>query len=52
MCFIISERLKEILNVQFSVVGSNCRRMEEQAWVNFIDFLDDCEGTFMKNKKK
>jgi len=36
--------LKDLVVVNFSVEGSSLRRAEEQAWVNFADFLDECEG--------
>ena len=36
--------LKGLLQVQFSDVGSNKRQIEEQAWIYFCDFLDECEG--------
>lgn len=35
--------LKDLVVVNFSVEGSSLRRAEEQAWVNFADFLDECE---------
>ena len=39
-----ADELKSLVRVQFSEEGSNLRRMEEAAWINFLDFLDDCEG--------
>ena len=40
----IADKLKSLVHVQFSEEGSNVRKMEEQAWINFLDFLDECEG--------
>lgn len=41
------ECLKSLLHVLFAVKGSDLRREEEQAYVHFVDFLDECSG--MKN---
>ena len=30
--------------IEFSEEGHNMRSKEEQAWVHFGDFLDECEG--------
>ena len=39
------EALKSVFKtVTYSESGSKHRRGEEQAWINFVDFLDDCEG--------
>lgn len=32
--------------VKLSDRGSNLRGKEEQSWVHFCDFLDECEGKF------
>ena len=37
-------KLKDLVAVKFSVAGSSLRPAEEQAWVNFSDFLDECDG--------
>ncbi len=29
--------------VSYSESGSRYRGAEEQAWIHFVDFLDDCE---------
>ena len=36
--------LKSLLQTEFSEESSNQRRVEEQAWINPVDFLDECEG--------
>ena len=36
--------LKALVETEFSEEGSNQRYAEEQAWINFVDFLDECEG--------
>ncbi len=40
----ITVQLKQLLKVTFSVVGCSKRPKEEQAWIFFGDFLDECEG--------
>ena len=42
--FCYSDDLKTLVNVEFSDEGSNMRKKEEQAWVHFVDFLDECDG--------
>ena len=39
-----SDGLKDILLVQFADKGSNERRSQEQAYMHFLDFLDECSG--------
>ena len=29
---------------KYSESGSKYRSAEEQTWINFVDFLDECEG--------
>ena len=36
--------LKDMVTVKYSVGGSSLKVAEEQAWVHFGDFLDECEG--------
>lgn len=36
--------LKNALNFKFSEEGSNKLPDEKQAYVNFVDFLDECDG--------
>ena len=38
------DNFKSLLQTEFSEEGSNQHRVEEQAWINFVDFLDECEG--------
>lgn len=38
------DAIKELLHVRFEAEGSNARQEEIQTWVNFGDFLDECEG--------
>ena len=39
-------QLRDMLVPVFSEKGSNKRVKEEQAFIYFIDFLDECEGTY------
>ena len=39
------ELLKGIFTVVYSPLGTNTKSAEEQAWVHFGDFLDECEGS-------
>lgn len=34
-------------SVVYSESGSNYRSAEEQTWINFVDFLDECEGNLI-----
>ena len=43
---IFSEELKSLFFVRYSEEGHNRRPAELQAWVNFCDFLDGCEGAY------
>ena len=38
------EEFKDLLVVNFSDRGSSFYHLEQQAWVHFIDFLDECDG--------
>ena len=42
--YALIEILKDLLTVEYSAAGSNQRAAEEQSWVHFGDFLDECEG--------
>ena len=46
MCLmtLYAERMKSLFKVKFSEKGSNVRAMEEQTYVFFVDFMDECEG--------
>ena len=44
MNIISTEFLRDLVTVQYSAKGSHTYTMEQQAWINFIDFLDACEG--------
>ena len=33
--------------MEYSEKGSHAYELEQQAWINFIDFLDDCAGMFI-----
>ena len=37
--------MKTLFKVKFSEKGSNVRAKEEQTYVFFVDFMDECEGT-------
>lgn len=39
-----AETLKAILTKEYSEKGSRYRPAEEQAYIYFVDFLDECEG--------
>ena len=40
-----AEVLKNVLKcIMYSEKGSKYRNAEEQTWINFVDFLDECEG--------
>ena len=41
--FTTSETLKQVFKIEFSTKGSNLRSREEQAYVFFCDFLDECD---------
>lgn len=43
-CFIYIDFIKEFLRVSFSDKDSDIRAIEEQAYMHFVNFLDDCEG--------
>ena len=43
--YIFTDKLKGIFKINFSEKGSNKRSFEEQAYIYFIDFIDECEGT-------
>ena len=34
------------MTVLFAEKGSNLRKQQEQAYIHFIDFLDECSGKF------
>ncbi len=40
----MTDDLKELFKVSFSEEGCIAREKEEQAWIHFGDFLDECEG--------
>ena len=42
-----AERMKSLFKAKFSEKGSNVRAMEEQTYVFFVDFMDECEGMIM-----
>lgn len=37
--------LKDLFKITYSEEGRIRRPLEEQAWIHFCAFLDDCEGT-------
>ena len=39
-----ADDLKRLVSVEFSEDGSNLRKREEQAWIHFLDFLDEGDG--------
>lgn len=41
--------MKNLFMVEFSDKGCNHRQEEEQAYVHFIDFMDECEGIYAVN---
>ena len=42
--FSYSEVFKDLVVVKYSEQGSSFYPFEQQAWVHFIDFLDECAG--------
>ena len=42
-----TERMKSVFKVKFSDKGSNIRAKEEQTYVLFVDFMDECEGIYV-----
>ena len=36
--------LRDLVTVDYSAKSSRTYALEQQAWINFIDFLDECEG--------
>ena len=38
--------LKTLFHIEFGFEGSNDRAKEEQTWVYFGDFLDECDGNY------
>ena len=36
--------IEKFAHCEYSAAGSNQRAAEEQSWVYFGDFLDECEG--------
>lgn len=43
---LVVDQVKQLFLVKFSDAGSNFRKEEEQTWIHFIDFLDECEGKY------
>lgn len=39
-----AERMKSLLKVKFSEKGSNVQAKEEQTYVLFVDFKDECKS--------
>ncbi len=39
-----TEYLKNLFSVKYSDKGSVYRPAEEQTYINYVDFLDECEG--------
>lgn len=46
---ITRDGLKALFTVLFSEKGSNELKAQEQAYVHFLDFLDECSGMFTMN---
>ena len=36
--------MKNLFSVKYSDKGSEYRPAEEQTYINYVDFLDECEG--------
>ena len=43
--------MKSALNFQFSDKGANLLPAEKQAYINFVDFLDECEGNIINPRR-
>ena len=39
------ESLKKLFSIKYHEKGSMYRPAEEQTYINYVDFLDECEGT-------
>ena len=43
-CLFLIEYIKGLFKIKFSDKASQYRSAEEAAYINFVDFLDQCEG--------
>ena len=44
--YVVLEQMKDLVEVDYMPEGCNDRAKELQAWINFGDFLDECDGKF------
>ena len=44
-------KLREVFHVQYSCKESPLRQVEEATYINFVDFVDKCEGIYMHTKQ-
>jgi len=43
----ISDEVSNMFTTEYSEKGTGRRKLEEQAYVYFTDFLDECEGKLL-----
>ena len=43
---IYTDTFKKLFNVVFAEKGSNIRPQQEEAYIHFVDFVDECAGTW------
>ena len=48
--FTLAEAFKHMVAVRYSEQGSNFYPLEQQAWVHFVDFKDECAGVWITVK--
>ena len=41
---LLAETIIDLFNIEYSLTGSWLRQAEEQAYIFFVDFLDECDG--------
>ena len=41
---LLAETIIDLFNIEYSLTGSWLRPAEEQAYIIFVDFLDECDG--------
>ena len=46
VCVVPCRLFRVCFSVKFAEKGSNQRKEQEQAYVHFVDFLDECAGKF------
>jgi len=39
-----AESLRDLVTVQFSERGTRAYELQQQTWIHFVDFMDECAG--------